>query len=132
MRTALGLIGFPLSHSFSPGWFKEKFKREGLSEWSYQLMPLPEISSLPELLASRQNLRGFNVTIPHKQDILPFLDKVAPQAARIGAVNTVQITDEGEIIGHNTDAPAFEESLHRFLGSVSRGKALVLDTSLTT
>ncbi len=126
MRTALGLIGFPLSHSFSPGWFQEKFKREALSDWSYKLMPLPEISDLPELLASEQNLRGFNVTIPHKQVILSFLDRVTPQAARIGAVNTVEITDEGKLIGHNTDAPAFEESLDRFLGSVPRGKALVL------
>ncbi|MCF8237177.1 MAG: shikimate dehydrogenase [Saprospiraceae bacterium] len=126
MRTALGLIGYPLSQSFSPGWFQEKFQREGLLDWSYDLMRLPDISALPGWLASQENLLGVNVTIPHKQSILPYLDWIAPQALRIGAVNTVLINDEGKLHGYNTDAPAFKESLEQFVGPEPTGKALIL------
>ncbi len=126
MRTALGLIGYPLSHSLSPQWFQEKFDREGLSEWTYSLMPLTDISQLPAMLKDHPDLKGFNVTIPYKQEILPYLDSISPQAERIGAVNTVLITDEAQLVGYNTDAPAFEESLRRFLGAARIEQALVL------
>lgn len=117
----LGLIGWPLGHSQSPEYFAEKFRRLGI-EGSYSLFPLENIEELPMLIEAHPNLCGFNVTIPHKQAILPYLRHISPEAEAIGAVNTVSIErKDGTVIltGHNTDCIGFRDSLAPLLGAVS-------------
>ena len=113
-----GLIGFPLAHSFSPAYFKEKFLREGLADYRYEAFPLSSIELLPELLAQHPDLCSFNVTIPYKELIIPYLDEIDEAAQQIGAVNCVVIhrnSDSSEkqylLKGYNTDAPAFAHCL---------------------
>lgn len=110
-----GLIGFPLGHSFSAKFFTEKFAAEGIDA-VYRNYELPDISDLMELLSEYPDIRGINVTIPYKQQIIPYLTSVSPQAEAIGAVNTVKVIhdEEGnvkELCGYNTDAPAFARTL---------------------
>lgn len=126
MRTALGLIGYPLHMSFSPAWFADKFRQENLGDWTYEKFPLADIRDLHAFLQSRPDLCGFNVTIPHKQNIIPFLDELDPVATRIGAVNTVKIGDDGRLVGYNTDGPAFQDTLINLLGHDWTGRALIL------
>ncbi len=110
----LGLIGFPLSHSFSKRYFAEKFQKAGIDHIFYDLFPLEEISQLPGLIQKYPNLKGLNVTIPYKEQVLPYLDEIDPAAKAIGAVNTI-IIKEGRLIGYNTDYYGFYTSLHRLL-----------------
>lgn len=126
MRTALGLIGYPLAHSFSPAWFADRFLRDGAEGWTYELFPMAEVAELPGLLRSRHDLRGFNVTIPHKQAVLSFLDEMDPLAEQIGAVNTVDIREDGRLVGYNTDGQAFLSTLQQLVGTSFAGRALVL------
>ncbi len=109
-----GLIGFPLSHSFSKKYFTEKFEREGISDSAYELYPIESISFLEQLLIAESALAGLNVTIPYKVAVLDFVDELDAAAAYIGAVNTLQIGEKGGkrfIKGYNTDAFGFEASL---------------------
>lgn len=126
MRTALGIIGYPLNVTFSPAWFARKFADEGLDHWTYEVFPLTDISALPALLAERSDLLGLNVTIPYKKEVIPYLDELDPVATRIGAVNTIRIMEDGQLIGYNTDGPAFLESLAAMLGPGWQGRALIL------
>ncbi len=127
--TQLGLIGYPLTHSFSEGYFANKFQEENIGDHHYQSFPLRKISDLLELLESQPNLLGLNVTIPYKQQVIPFLSEISAEAAQIGAVNTIQIK-EGKLIGHNTDVYGFEHSFREFVDKTafdeSRLSALVL------
>lgn len=122
-----GLVGYPLGHSFSKKYFTEKFKKENIAG-EYLNFEIQDLSALKGLLGKHPDLRGFNVTIPYKQTILPLLDKVEGAAREIGAVNCVKIQkDNGRIYltGYNTDAEGFRASLQPFLtDTVSR--ALVL------
>lgn len=121
-----GLIGKTLTHSFSKKYFTEKFADAGITS-RYELFELPEISAFPELLSSNPDLRGLNVTIPYKESILPYLDSLSPAAQEIGAVNTIKFTASG-LVGHNTDAPGFEQSLlASWEGAMPEG-ALILGT----
>jgi shikimate dehydrogenase len=120
-----GLIGFPLSHSFSKAYFTQKFADEHITGARYELFELPDIASFPALLAAHPNLKGLNVTIPHKQTVIPFLDKLDPAAAEIGAVNTIKI-DKGKTTGFNTDYIGFLDSLQQFYPEQDRKQALVL------
>ena len=120
-----GLIGWPISHSWSPVYFADKFKRENIAA-TYQLFPLEKIERFPELLAQNPILSGLNVTIPHKTAIIPFLDGLSPEAERIGAVNTIQFKNNKRI-GHNTDAYGFEKQLLEVDLKMVRG-ALILGT----
>ena len=126
-----GLIGYPLSHSFSKRYFNEKFRREGLESYYYELFPLEKIEALPALLKAHPNLRGLNVTIPYKQQVMSYLDKLEEGAASVGAVNTIKIR-EGRLTGYNTDVYGFERSLRQFLkdkeGAIAGLQALVLGT----
>lgn len=122
----LGLIGYPLSHSFSKEYFRGKFEREGIGGYDYELFPLESIDQLPALLAGRPDLLGLNVTIPHKVSVLPYLDELDTTAAAIGAVNTIRITG-GRLKGYNTDAYGFRTSLEPLL-LPSHRKALILGT----
>ena len=104
-----GLIGRRLGHSFSQEWFSRKFAELGLKEYSYELFELPSVDGLKEW-ALRMGLSGFNVTVPYKLAVIPQLDELDEVAASVGAVNCVTIENE-RLIGHNTDAPAFQQTL---------------------
>ncbi len=108
----LGLIGKNISYSFSQNYFEQKFKTLGLNNISYTLFDLENISKVEDLFAVAE-LRGFNVTIPYKEKIIPYLDQLSPEAADIGAVNTVLIID-GKKTGFNTDVFGFEKTLLKF------------------
>ena len=87
----LGLIGKSLSHSFSKLYFEEKFRREHIPGFSYDLFELSDIQQITDFIRQRSHLVGFNVTIPYKQQIIPFLNRLSEEAAAVGAVNTVVI-----------------------------------------
>lgn len=126
MRT-FGLIGYPLSHSFSKKYFTDKFEKEGISGNQYELFPIASIETLPELLQNNVSLEGLNVTIPHKVAVLPFLDEMDAAAAFIGAVNCISIQQRNGrpfLKGYNTDAFGFEESLKPLLRAAHE-KALI-------
>ncbi|MEZ4740102.1 MAG: shikimate dehydrogenase [Flavobacteriales bacterium] len=122
--TRYGLIGRSLSHSFSARYFTEKFANEGLRDHRYDLFELNAIDELGGLLRSTKGLRGLNVTIPFKQEIIPLLDELDPTAAVVGAVNTVKLID-GRTIGFNTDVAGFRSTLLPLLNG-SKPRALVL------
>jgi shikimate dehydrogenase len=121
-----GLIGYPLGHSFSQPFFTEKFKREGIADCVYQNFPIPEIAVLKQVLADHPDLAGLNVTIPYKEQVIPFLHHMEPVVKAIGACNCIRI-ENGELTGFNTDVLGFERSLSEFL-KPSHNKALVLGT----
>ncbi|XLS30406.1 shikimate dehydrogenase family protein [Flavobacteriaceae bacterium M23B6Z8] len=121
-----GLIGRNISYSFSAGYFKDKFERLGLKDYHYQNFDLSNIEALQEVLNVHPNLRGFNVTIPYKEEIIPLLHSVDPEAAQIGAVNTVKV-EQGLLSGYNTDSYGFETSLTPFL-KPWHNHALILGT----
>ena len=121
-----GLIGFPLSHSFSKKYFTEKFLRESILDVSYELFPIENIDILPDLLHSEPLLRGLNVTIPYKQQVMPFLDELSPVVKEINACNCIKI-ENGKLIGYNTDVIGFEISLKKKLKPHHK-KALILGT----
>ena len=121
-----GLIGFPLGHSFSKKYFTEKFSREGIQGCQFELYPLASIQEFPQLFASEPGLEGLSVTIPYKEQVIPYLDGLDPACAQIGAVNCIRIRD-GKKIGFNTDYLGFKQSLQSWLGS-EIPNALVLGT----
>ncbi len=121
-----GLIGYPLSHSFSPTYFKAKFEQENITDALYSLYELQSIDELTSLLKSNSQLNGLNVTIPYKTSVIPFLDELDGTAKSVGAVNTIQITN-GKLTGYNTDVIGFKISLLNFIGE-ARPNALVLGT----
>lgn len=123
----LGLIGRTLGHSFSAKYFAEKFEREGLSEeFSYRLFELPDIGDVEGLIAENSNLIGFNVTIPYKEQIIPYLDDLSDEAREIGAVNCVKILSDGRRVGYNTDVDGIRLTLDRLLDGEKIESALVL------
>jgi len=109
----LGLIGFPLSHSFSPGYFKKKFETLGIEGWQYGLYPLDKIDAFCALMEDEKPF-GINVTIPYKEQVIPFLDELDKEAAEIGAVNTIKISNQ-KTKGFNTDIYGFEKSIEPLL-----------------
>lgn len=126
----LGLIGYPLTHSFSVSYFSEKFKRENISGWEYRNFPLKRISDVNILIRNNPELCGLNITIPYKEQIISYLDKLDPVPRRIGAVNTVKIIRKGSrhvLVGYNTDCYGFLKSLTPSLNS-SHKRALILGT----
>ncbi len=115
---AFGLIGYPLSHSFSKKFFTEKFSKEGISGCQYDLFPLENINLFTNLLEQNPSLQGINVTIPYKVSVIPFLNELDEAAACIGAVNCIAVQQhDGACFfrGYNTDAYGFEESLKPLL-----------------
>lgn len=128
MKSLYGLIGFPLGHSFSKRYFTEKFEHLGLSDsHAYTQFEIPSIDLFPSLLGTA-GIKGFNVTIPYKQQIIPFLDEIDPAAARIGAVNTIKVLADGRTRGYNTDYFGFQQTLKDWsaYSDFSQRKALVL------
>lgn len=109
-----GLIGYPLSHSFSKNYFTQKFEREGLSDCRYELFPMEHIRQLPGLLSQYPHLEGLNVTIPYKQQVLGFLHDSSSLPAPLQACNCIRIK-AGKLTGFNTDWVGFENSLKPLL-----------------
>lgn len=123
-----GLIGYPLSHSFSKRYFNRKFKQESVPNAQYELFAIEAIEEFPGLLKKYPDLQGLNITIPYKEQVIPYLDKLSPTAASIGAVNTIRFEADGSLTGYNTDAPGFQHSLLTWLPKDWDGAALILGT----
>lgn len=121
-----GLIGYPLSHSFSKKYFTEKFERAGLTDCAYENYSIASVGELPVLLKSNALLEGINVTIPYKEQVLSFLDEQSAVVKEIKACNCIKI-EEGRLIGCNTDVTGFEQSLVPKLGT-NHKHALILGT----
>ena len=118
-----GLIGYPLSHSFSKKYFTEKFEKERLKDHVYDLFPISSIDDLPKILAENEDLVGLNVTIPYKQQVIKFLDK-SNIPAGVEACNCIRI-DGSRLTGNNTDIIGFEKSFKALL-KPNQKKAIIL------
>lgn len=131
IKHQLGLIGYPLSHSFSKKYFADKFEQEQIEGYNYELFPLEKIEDLSDLLAAHSNLLGINITIPYKREALPFLDSIDKEAEKVGAINTIKI-ENGQLKGYNTDIYGFEISLKKLIATATlpfnQMNALVLGT----
>lgn len=125
-----GLVGYPLKHSFSIGYFNEKFSSEKI-EAEYINFEIPDINNFPEIIEAKPNLHGLNVTIPYKEKVIPYLDELDKQAAAIGAVNVIKIIrnkgGKPKLIGYNSDIIGFTQSIQPLLQSHHK-KALILGT----
>ncbi|HYC40801.1 MAG TPA: shikimate dehydrogenase [Chitinophagaceae bacterium] len=114
-----GLIGFPLTHSFSKRYFSEKFAREGITDCRYELFPLREIEELPGLIDAHPGLRGLNVTVPHKKSVIQYLHSTGGIPSGLRACNCIRVR-EGRLVGYNTDWIGFEKSFTPLLGPEHR------------
>src|SRR5690625_446610 len=121
-----GLIGKNIDHSFSRGYFKDKFRKEQLT-YTYVNFDINSISQFPLIIEENPELIGLNVTIPYKESIIPYLDKLSPEAQSIGAVNTIKILSDSKLIGHNTDYYGFQKSIKPLLKEQHKS-ALILGT----
>ena len=122
---SFGLVGKNIDYSFSRKYFSEKFSKENLDA-KYQNFDIPSIENFPEIIKNNV-LSGLNITIPFKEQIIPYLDYLEPNAQKIQAVNTIKFEKDGSISGHNTDYWGFSESLKPFLSS-QHTHALILGT----
>lgn len=124
-----GLIGFPLTHSFSKTYFNRKFEEEGINA-EYINFEIPDIGDFTEILAEYPDLCGMNVTIPYKELVIPYLDELDPDAEKIGAVNVIKFIKKGKdtiLRGYNSDVIGFGDSMVPLLNP-ARKKALILGT----
>lgn len=121
-----GLIGKSIDYSFSKKFFSEKFERENLPH-SYENFDIPSIELFRKIISTNPGLKGLNVTIPYKEIIIPFLDNLDEEAKKIGAVNTIKISEGKKLIGFNTDQYGFQKSLEAFL-PLRKKTALILGT----
>lgn len=109
-----GLIGRNISYSFSKGYFTKKFEELGLDTHSYENFDIDTLEEFPAIMNEQSHIKGFNVTIPYKEKIIPFLTKIDIEAKAIGAVNTIKVV-KGQTIGYNTDAYGFYNSIAPYL-----------------
>lgn len=121
-----GLIGYPLSHSFSKNYFSQKFIDEGIANCNYELYPIKSIDEFPSLLKKLPDLNGINVTIPYKEAVLPYLNEVSAAVKEIGACNCIRVQN-GHLSGFNTDVTGFEQTIVPLL-KPHHQKALILGT----
>ena len=122
-----GLLGKNISYSFSKGYFKDKFEREKITDACYENFDISEIEKFPEIFDKNQEIKGLNVTIPYKEAVIAFLNKLDKIARSIGAVNTIRIMKSGKLKGYNTDYYGFKKSLKPLLAQHHQ-KALILGT----
>jgi len=125
-----GLIGYPLTHSFSRRYFLKKFEKENIPDSDFQLFELENLTGFREFVKSKAGLKGLSVTIPYKKMVLNFLDEIDPIAEGVGAVNCIKVNRNGNQIilkGFNTDVVGFERSLIPLLKSHHK-KAMILGT----
>ena len=127
VRKRFGLLGRNINYSFSKGYFTDKFNTENFTGCTYENFDIPEINDFPGIIENTSDLKGLNVTIPYKETVLPFLDKLSKNAVLIGAVNTIKITKKGTLKGYNTDYYGFKKSLQPLLQPHHK-KALILGT----
>ena len=127
MEKKFGLIGLTVSHSFSKNYFDEKFFREGLRDYHYDLYELKDIADIVKLISDNPCMSGLNVTIPYKEKVIPFLSEIDKAAKKIGAVNVLKIKD-GRVTGYNTDSIAFKETLTRWFPHPANALAIILGT----
>ncbi|MGB5243666.1 MAG: shikimate dehydrogenase [Lutimonas sp.] len=127
VESLFGLLGKQISYSFSKGYFNEKFANSGLKDFYYTNFDLDKIDDLEPLLESLPNIKGFNVTIPYKEKVLPFLDEIDEEANLIGAVNTVKLLQGNRLKGYNTDVYGFEYSILPLIKPMHK-KGLILGT----
>ncbi|EFA43480.1 putative shikimate dehydrogenase [Hallella bergensis DSM 17361] len=124
-----GLIGYPLTHSFSIGFFNEKFKSEGIDA-IYENFEIPSIEDFPEVVDTNPNLKGLNVTLPYKERVIAYLDVLSPEARAIGAVNVIKVSHKGkdtQLKGYNSDVIGFTKSIDPLIKPYHK-KALILGT----
>ena len=127
-RKRFGLLGRNISYSFSKGYFTKKFlKNNRFAGCSYENFDISEIAFFPKIIKNTSNLKGLNVTIPYKEVVIPYLNKLSKKAAEIGAVNTIKLTEKGKLKGYNTDYYGFMKSLQPLLQPHHK-KALILGT----
>jgi shikimate dehydrogenase len=123
----LGLLGKDISYSFSKSYFKKKFDDESICDTTYENFDIESIDLFPSIIKNTPNLKGLNVTIPYKEQVIPYLDKINKKAKTIGAVNTIKITKKGKLVGYNTDCYGFKNTIKPFLKSHHKN-ALILGT----
>lgn len=129
MKKVYGLIGRSLTHSFSKNYFSNKFEKENIQDCIYNLYELKDIQEFQDLITTIPQLRGINVTIPYKEQIIPFLHQLDPSAEKVGAVNVIKVKDDGMLKGFNSDLYGFKTSLENWLPKgFGFMKALVLGT----
>ena len=127
-RYKFGLVGKNISYSFSKKYFTEKFQKLGLETYKYRNYDIPDIEEFPFVIYQQEDeFQGFSVTIPYKQAILKYLDEVDVDAKKIGAVNTIKVTEDNRLIGYNTDVYGFQKSIEPLLKKHHK-KALILGT----
>jgi shikimate dehydrogenase len=126
-KSQYGLVGKNIGYSFSKDYFSKKFEDNLLTDFSYENFDIQDVGKFSEILKNNPNLKGLNVTIPYKETVIPFLDKLSKKATEIGAVNTVKFTKKGKLKGYNTDYYGFQKALKPLLESHHR-KALILGT----
>ena len=119
-----GLIGYPVGHSYSQDFFQKKFEKLGLDDHSYDLFEMEFLNEFPALWLKHRYLVGVNVTVPHKENVLKYLDKQDASSIKVGAANVI-CKKGGKLVGFNTDYMAFRESLKKWIGDF-KGEALVL------
>ena len=127
IKNKFGLLGRNISYSFSSGYFTEKFKKLNLQAHKYVNFDIPVIQDFSSIIKTNKYLKGMNVTIPYKQEVMHYLDALDETAKEIGAVNTIKFLKNGGIKGYNTDVYGFENSIKPFLKSYHT-KALILGT----
>jgi shikimate dehydrogenase len=120
-----GLIGRSLAHSFSKKYFEEKFRNENLP-YSFQNFELNSITEFPAVLEQNKSLKGLSVTVPYKEQVIPYIDELNIEAREIGAVNCINFVN-GKTIGHNTDVFGFKTSIKPFL-EPKHNRALIFGT----
>jgi len=122
-----GLLGKNISYSFSKKYFTDKFALENLAECSYENFDIQTIEEFPSIIANNSGLIGLNVTIPYKESVITYLDKLSKNASQIGAVNVIRVTKKGNLKGYNSDYYGFIKSLKPLLQPHHK-KALILGT----
>ena len=122
-----GLLGFPLTHSYSQNFFENKFKQLDLKDHVYDLFEMENLENFTVLFEKHPDLVGLNVTVPHKRNIIPLLDHLDKTASKVGACNVI-LNNKGKLIGYNTDYMAFKNSFSQWIGKNDKNNALVLGT----
>ena len=122
-----GLLGKHIAYSFSRAYFEKKFKDESIDDATYENFDIDNISMFPDIVKNTAELKGLNVTIPYKELVIPYLDKLNKKAKKIGAVNTIKTSKKGKLIGYNTDYYGFKKSIQPYLKKY-HNEALILGT----
>lgn len=127
MPKIFGLIGKNIEYSFSKKYFTERFQKDNLVDYYYQNFDIEDITDFPAVIKNNPDLAGLNVTIPYKESVIPYLDKVSKKATQIGAVNVIRITKNGKLKGYNSDYYGFKKAIEPLLLPHHK-KALILGT----